>query len=175
MKLKVYYRSLVLLAVSFLYQATAQAEPLHPCGWIRDDPRTAPWMVEDKSVPAPRRLGVSVDLSSQMPPVGNQGSQGSCTAWGVGYYQKTHDEWREHGWDVSQTSHQFSPAFIYNQINGGADQGSGSNAAYALIADQGCATMADVPYNRTTTRRGRPNRPMPGRYRSAGARAAGSG
>ncbi|MCX6843315.1 MAG: T9SS type A sorting domain-containing protein [candidate division WOR-3 bacterium] len=148
MKLHVCHRYLVLIAAVLLVQAKAQAEPLHPCGWIRDDPRTAPWMVEDKLVPsAPRSLGVSVDLSSQMPPVGNQGSQGSCCAWAIGYYQKTHYEWLEHHWNDSLTSHQFSPAFIYNQINGGADQGSGSNAAYALIADQGCATMADCPYN----------------------------
>ena len=148
MKLHVCQRYLVLIAAVLLVQAKVQAEPLHPCGWIRDDPRTAPWMVEDKSVPsAPRSLGVSVDLSGQMPPVGNQGSQGSCCAWAIGYYQKTHYEWLEHHWNDSLTSHQFSPAFIYNQINGGADQGSGSNSAYALIADQGCATMADCPYN----------------------------
>ncbi len=148
MRLQVCRRYFVLPALVLLFQAVAQAEPLHPCGWIRDDPRTAPWMVEDKTVPsAPRRLGISVDLSSQMPPVGNQGSQGSCCAWAIGYYQKTHYEWLEHHWNDSLASHQFSPAFIYNQINGGADQGSGSNTAYALIADQGCATMADCPYN----------------------------
>jgi hypothetical protein len=148
MRLNVGHRYFVLLALVLLGQTVAQAESLHPCGWIRDDPRSAPWMVEDKLVPTTsRRLSVSVDLSSQMPPVGNQGSQGSCTAWGVGYYQKTHDEWREHGWNDSVSSHQFSPAFIYNQINGGVDQGSGTNSAYALIADQGCATLADCPYN----------------------------
>jgi len=150
MKLHVCRRYFVLLASVLLVQTVA--EPLHPCGWIRDDPRTAPWMVEDKLVPGapgspPADATLSVDLSSQMPPVGNQGSQGSCTAWAIGYYQKTHYEWLEHNWDLSQASHQFSPAFIYNQINGGANQGSGSNSAYALIADQGCATMADCPYN----------------------------
>ena len=152
MKLKARYHYLALLAAVLLVQAVVWAEPLHPCGWIRDDPRSAPWMVEDKLVPGapgspPADATLSVDLSSQMPPVGNQGSQGSCTAWAIGYYQKTHYEWLEHNWDVSQASHQFSPAFIYNQINGGADQGSGSNSAYALLADQGCATMADCPYN----------------------------
>jgi hypothetical protein len=148
MKLNACHRYLVLFALVLLGQALAQAESLHPCGWIRDDPRMAPWMVEDKLVPgAPRRLSGSVDLSGQMPPVGDQGQQGSCTAWAVAYYQKTHYEWLEHHWNDSLTSHQFSPAFIYNQINGGADQGSGTNSAYALIADQGCATLADCPYN----------------------------
>jgi len=121
---------------------------LHPCGLIREDPRTIPWMVQDKLRPSvPPRLAVSVDLSSQMPPVGNQGMQGSCTAWAVGYYQKTHYEKREHNWNDSTTNHQYSPAFIYNQINGGADQGSSTSDAFALITDQGCATVADCPYN----------------------------
>jgi hypothetical protein len=152
MRINVCHRYIVLLALVLLGPVVARAEPLHPCGWIRDDPRMASWMVEDKLVPGapgspPADATLSVDLSSQMPPVGNQGSQGSCTAWAIGYYQKTHYEWIEHQWNVNQTSHQFSPAFIYNQINGGADQGSGSNTAYALIADQGCGTMADCPYN----------------------------
>jgi hypothetical protein len=128
--------------------AAAQAAPLHPCGLIREDPRTVPWLVQDTVAPnAPRRVGGSVDLSSQMPPVGNQGSQGSCTAWAIGYYQKTHYEWLEHRWDLDQSSHQFSPAFIYNQINGGEDEGSTFGRAFALITEQGCATMADCPYN----------------------------
>jgi hypothetical protein len=148
MKLNVYPRYFVLLAAMLLVQAVAQAEPLHPCGLIREDPRTAPWMVQDKLVPgAPRRLSVSVDLSSQMPPVGDQGQQGSCTAWAIGYYQKTHYEYLEYHWNDSLTSHQFSPAFIYNQIDGGADQGSSSSDAFALIADQGCASLADCPYS----------------------------
>ena len=30
------------------------------------------------------------DLSPNFPPVGNQGGQGSCTCWAVGYYFKTY-------------------------------------------------------------------------------------
>ena len=35
------------------------------------------------------------------PPIGTQGSEGSCTTWAVGYYIKTFQEAREHGWDLS--------------------------------------------------------------------------
>ena len=150
MRIKVGTRRLFPLAAILLVQTLAQAAQLHPCGLIREDPRTIPWMIQDSLVPyTPRRLGVSVDLSSQMPPVGNQGTQGSCAAWAIGYYQKTHYEWREHHWNDSVTSHQYSPAFIYNQINGGADQGSGTSEAFALITDQGCGTMADCPYSQS--------------------------
>jgi hypothetical protein len=128
--------------------AAAQARPLHRYGLVREDPRTVPWMVEVKPATnaRPRRLG-SVDLSSQLPPVGDQGAQGSCTAWAVGYYQKTHYEWLEYHWNLGQSSHQFSPAFIYNQANGGDDQGVSFGRAFALVAEQGCATLADCPYS----------------------------
>jgi len=130
----------------------ARAEPLHPCGLIREDPRTIPWMVQDEPAsvapgPRPADAVLSVDLSDQMPPVGDQGQQGSCTAWAIGYYQKTHYEWVEHHWNDSTTNHQFSPAFVYNQINGGADSGSGFSDAFSLISAQGCATMSDCPYD----------------------------
>ena len=86
------------------------------------------------------------DYSANFPPIGSQGAQGSCTAWAVGYYHKTYQEWLEHGWDVSLTSHQFSPAFIYNQINGGGDYGSYMSDAFKVLCDMGCATQEDMPY-----------------------------
>jgi len=125
-----------------------------PGGLIYRDPRAIPWMVQDTFVlvgpvhPAADAV-LAVDLSSQMPPVGNQGAQGSCAAWAIGYYQKTHYEWLEYRWDLSQTGHQFSPAFIYNQTNGGENAGCSFPDAMQLIADQGCATMADCPYNQS--------------------------
>ncbi len=90
----------------------------------------------------------TADISSSMPPVGNQGAQGSCTAWATGYYYKSYQEGQEHSsWDLSTTDHQFSPAFIYNQINGGTDDGSSISAAMQLMTEKGCATLADVPYS----------------------------
>jgi len=128
MKLNVCARFLTLVAVALLVQVTAwpsrvpktglrassfglRLQPLHPCGLIREDPRTIPWMIQDTYRPMlPRRLSVSGDISKQMPPVGDQGQQGSCTAWAIGYYQKTHYEYREHHWNDSTSSHEFSPA-----------------------------------------------------------------
>ena len=37
-------------------------------------------------------LKAAVDLSSELPPVGNQGHQGSCTAWATSYYYITRSE-----------------------------------------------------------------------------------
>lgn len=89
-----------------------------------------------------------VDLSTGMPNVGNQGSQGSCTAWATGYAYKTYQEKKDRGWNViNNTKTQFSPAYIYNQINGGRDQGSYIDAALKLIVSQGCSTLSAMPYN----------------------------
>jgi len=93
-----------------------------------------------------RELSV-VDLSAEMPPIGDQGGQGSCVSWSLGYYHRTQLEYRERHWDLTDPHHQFSPAFIYNQVNGGADQGSYFEHTARLVCEQGCASIADIPYN----------------------------
>jgi hypothetical protein len=89
----------------------------------------------------------SVDLTDEMPPVGNQGGQGSCATWSIAYYHRTQLEYHERHWDLTDPHHQFSPAFVYNQINGGGDNGSGFNNNMPFICEQGCASLADAPYN----------------------------
>ncbi|OYD13905.1 hypothetical protein CH330_09770, partial [candidate division WOR-3 bacterium JGI_Cruoil_03_51_56] len=127
-------------------------EELHRLGLIYEDARDNPNIIQVYKTPvlpgAPNADFVdAVDLSSQMPPIGNQGSQGSCVAWAVGYCHKTHTEWIEHNWNVNLPSHQFSPAFIYNQINGGSDLGARFTDATQLICEQGGANLVDCPYN----------------------------
>lgn len=87
-----------------------------------------------------------VDLSPYFPIPGNQEQQGSCTAWAVGYAAKSYEEKIEMGW-AYQTNTLFSPAWIYNQINGGVDQGSYIHDALALLVNKGAATLARMPYN----------------------------
>lgn len=121
-------------------------------GLIPEDLRAVPGVVELKAVPVgPGCPGADsverVDHSSNMPPVGNQGRQGSCVAWAHGYYQKTHTEFVEHCWEVEEPGHQMSPAFLYNQVNGGQDRGTSGSKVMQLMCEQGCASMADCPYN----------------------------
>ncbi len=93
-------------------------------------------------------LSSSVDLSAQLPPVGNQGSQGSCVAWATSYYYKTWSEKREHtGWNLTNTQYQFSPSFVYNQINGGADNGSTFPDAFDVLQNKGDIDLAGMPYS----------------------------
>jgi endoglucanase len=88
------------------------------------------------------------DNSAGLPPVGDQGAQDSCVAWALGYYVKSFQEGAEHGWDLSNPTNQFSPAFLYNQLQS-YDEGSTFPDTLSLLARQGCANMAQTPYDET--------------------------
>jgi hypothetical protein len=96
------------------------------------------------------------------PPISNQGSQGSCVSWAYGYYATTFQEAKEHNWDLSGCTWDggysgyptiayqdkiFSPAFIYNQVNWGRDEGSGYTNNIHLLENVGCCTWDKMPYD----------------------------
>jgi len=89
----------------------------------------------------------SVDWSSRMPPAGDQGTQGSCVAWATAYAYKSYHEGVEQGWNLATADHQFSPAFTYNQVNGGTENGSSIGDALNLFKTKGCDTLSVFPYN----------------------------
>jgi len=131
--------------------ATARAE-LHRLGYVSEDLSKVAPEREVKSIPVAagaESFGLlpRVDLTSEMPPVGNQGQQGSCATWSIAYYHRTQLEYHERHWNLTDAHHRFSPAFVYNQVNGGGDNGSGFNNNMPLICEQGCASLADCPYN----------------------------
>lgn len=93
-------------------------------------------------------LAASIDMSGQIPPVGDQGQQGSCVAWAASYYYKSWSEKLEHtSWSLTSTYHQYSPSFVYNQINGGQDNGSTFDDAFTLMQNKGDVDIAEFPYN----------------------------
>ena len=105
------------------------------------------WVIPSPAIALSRDFRTEIDLSGNFPPIKSQGGQGSCTAWASGYYFKTYQEWQEHGWDLSTEDNQFSPAFVYNHINGGRDGGSNISDAFKLLGDNGCATWTEMPYD----------------------------
>ncbi|MDZ7260607.1 MAG: T9SS type A sorting domain-containing protein [candidate division KSB1 bacterium] len=120
----------------------------HALGCI---PTPAGWFARFQRMPR-QKIGLgalppSVDLSADMPPVGDQGNQGSCVAWATAYYYKTFHEKKERNWDLSTPAHQLSPSFMYNQINGGVDEGSTFPEAFELLVTKGCASLQDCPYD----------------------------
>ena len=110
-------------------------------------------------------LPVSLDHSSSVhfPPIGNQGSEGSCVAFSVGYYTATFYEACDRSWDLSgaqwvggyygapTVSYQdriLSPDFIYHQINkGSASAGSAYQDAIKLISNTGVSSWKEMPYD----------------------------
>lgn len=91
----------------------------------------------------------SVDLSLNFPAPGDQGRQGSCVGWATAYALKSFHEKIEIGWALNTADHLFSPAFVYNQINGGRDQGAYIFHALDLAVNKGIATLRQMPYSDT--------------------------
>jgi C1A family cysteine protease len=100
----------------------------------------------------------SVDLSPYLPPVGDQGGQGSCVAFATGYYMKTGQEkmYDHPQWNLDLLQYRFSPSFIFNQIKvfqyidpdtGRLIYGSTIPAALEILKEQGDVDVEEMPYN----------------------------
>lgn len=90
----------------------------------------------------------SADLSGYLPTAGNQGDQGSCVGWAVGYGLKTYHEVRERDWAPDSPARIMSPAYIYNQIHlSGCNGGSFITDALNLLQSQGCSSLSLMPYS----------------------------
>lgn len=108
----------------------------------------------------------SVDHTSDpwFPPIGNQDGEGSCTCWAVGYYTKTFQEAKEHGWNLTEAEwlppgayvgyptpeyqdRIMSPDFIYHLINDGVDEGSSFYDAITLVCNIGACSWEKMPYD----------------------------
>ena len=90
-----------------------------------------------------RPLSPEADLSKRFPPAGNQAPQNACSGWAVGYALKSYHEAVEEGWSARSwwrgvnLANTFSPSYIYNQINGGNDQGAMLPVALSLVQSSG--------------------------------------
>ncbi len=99
-------------------------------------------------------LPPSIDLSEDpcFPVVGDQGGQGSCSAWSITYYAYGYLEAKDHDWDDASTGnpeHLLSPAWTYNMVSRGLDQGCWMWDVALVLKDWGGATMASMPYDDT--------------------------
>jgi len=105
-------------------------------------------------------LTIDHSATQYFPPIGNQGEEGSCACFSMGYYIGTYLEAREHNWNLStvtwsgvpgapdsQLDKILSPDFLYHQINRGLDEGSYSGNAASLLIQLGCASWLEMPYD----------------------------
>ncbi|HPO48833.1 MAG TPA: C1 family peptidase [Spirochaetota bacterium] len=88
-----------------------------------------------------------VDHSAFLPKPGMQGQQGSCVAWSSAYAYKSFHEKIERDWDLTNSNHLFSPAYIYNQLNGGEDCGLYIGDALNLMVKEGVCTLSSMEYD----------------------------
>jgi C1A family cysteine protease len=98
-------------------------------------------------------LPASIDLSAKFPPIGDQGSYGTCVAWAVGYNLKTALNGIDNQWTTSQLSqsqNQTSPKDLYWGIpaaqKGGDCNGTQFESAMDALISRGGASLATVPY-----------------------------
>lgn len=100
-------------------------------------------VLEDLEIPAD--LPEDFDLSMLLPPIGNQGRQGSCTSWATTYYLKSFQEHLESGLPYSQ-DRLMSPAYTYNQITQGICEGTSFEDTLNILIENGTTTLASFPY-----------------------------
>ncbi|MEE0266156.1 MAG: starch-binding protein, partial [Acutalibacteraceae bacterium] len=94
-------------------------------------------------------LPASIDHSTSkyFPPIGDQGSIGSCTVWSELYYQFGF-AMNKHLDREGTAENTFSPKWVYNFANGSTDKGSSAEAAYKVIQMQGCPPMSMFQYDK---------------------------
>ncbi len=95
-------------------------------------------------------LPAAFDLTSDLPPIGDQGQLNSCVAWAEGYGMLTYEAGRKEGWDVSTADHQASPADLYSDtlhaMQLPCDDGTDPKTAMDLLVRDGIESLAQIPY-----------------------------
>ncbi|MFC1713453.1 FlgD immunoglobulin-like domain containing protein [Candidatus Poribacteria bacterium] len=93
----------------------------------------------------------SVDNSDMpcFPPIGDQGSLGSCTTFATTYYQLTHMVGRDKGWvqpDSPNYDIIFSPRWTFNFQRDSEKNGSSFWGNYNVLQNNGACTWNEFPY-----------------------------
>jgi len=100
-------------------------------------------LLEDLTIPTD--LPEEFDLSSFLPPIGNQGRQGSCVSWATTYYLKSFQERIETDLPYS-ADRIMSPAYTYNQITQGVCEGTAFESTLDLLLNKGTVSIGSFPY-----------------------------
>lgn len=159
---------LVAVLVQVLLPVAVQAEDLsvqHGLGLVASEGDLPALDLSTVSLDGMTALPRVVDMSGDLPPVGNQGAQSSCVGWALAYYGKTQQEHRERGWDTTAAQHQFSAAWVYNQRPNRSNGGMSLYSGLTILRDQGAAQMSVFPYDSYNSSR----QPTTGEVASAAA------
>ena len=127
----------------------ASDEQIYDLDFVKaDDQATKDALVDICKTAKIATLPTKAELDNKyLPAVGNQGSQGSCSAWATVYYMKTYQEAVEHNWSLNDNKHVFSPAYTYNQVwqdpNNG---GTYISDHFDMLNEQGCCPLYNMSY-----------------------------
>jgi len=93
----------------------------------------------------------ATSLTLNTPAVGDQGSEGSCVAWGTTYAGRSIAWQAGHPASWSQSVNIFSPEYVYNQIKvSTCASGSYVTSGLDLLKSQGVCTWKSMPYTNGT-------------------------
>ncbi len=157
------------LMVLLMGVAGADAQAVkHPTGAVASPPDVIaklPHTPEYRDV-----LPVAVDLSRYMPPVGDQGQQGSCVGWSTAYAARAYYAEQVEHRDTTLKQNQPSPAWVFDIIHMGNDCLQGSQVPDAMaVLQQGAYSLADFPYTDQSCARPAPEqRSKPTDFKIAG-------
>lgn len=116
----------------------------------REDVVARPQAINPFAASANMQLPPAADLTRDVPPIGNQGQLGSCTAWASGYAAATYTAQRQFSWGQVSPDHQASPGYLYERLldTDSFECGSGTliSTAMNLLVQEGCSSLATVAY-----------------------------
>jgi hypothetical protein len=123
-------------------------------GWLGTDvPSNVPKFLSTFGTTKTGTLPASVDLTAYMPPVGNQGTVGTCVCWATGYYARSITEAVTKNLskqEMANPATQTSPKDLWEAIAKAEKMANceGTNATYALsvLQSRGSATLDVAPY-----------------------------
>lgn len=96
---------------------------------------------------APQILSSAYTMAT--PPVENQGSEGCCVSFAIGYYQRSIKEYYFKGASSFATNTNiFSPEYLYNYTKASSlcNAGSAAITTYDFLVNKGCCLWATLPY-----------------------------
>jgi hypothetical protein len=92
-------------------------------------------------------LPLVADLSSRMPPVGNQGHLGSCAAWAVAYAARSYYTGARENRNIRLPANLPSPNYVYHLARlKGCDDGTSVGRVVDVLKN-GSLSLADYPYS----------------------------
>lgn len=103
-------------------------------------------LVNTKVIPPVTTLPSSYQLF--VPPVMNQGSEGSCVAFASGYNMRSIEEYYKNPIPYNASTNLFSPEYLYDHVaNQGCGGGTSFTACFISMQNEGICTWNVMPYS----------------------------